>query len=284
MLVKSVLKIISQGGEVIVIKGSHAAKIMSDNNILVSIWSREDFMQLSEAERGAAMEVGELCRTSRFMQKEVMEPLKVKQGVLASAIMGQEMNKPVDFLLVWTVDGKSLYNTGTCIEIGRGAGIPVFNLFDEDWRDQVRAWKGQEAKEPTPQKIEKVEVAKEVPVEETTLYTRGVAGKEEVGIFYVIKQGDHAVTTGKVYLEGTFSPTEASYHAAIRGMKIAHNRGYRISCLATEAQGVVNNLLGKSNPQKKVLELYKELYDMVASLDCNAQKITKANMNKMLNN
>lgn len=45
-------------------------------------------------------------------------------------LLGNDLTKPVDFAICWTVDGKATGGTGQAIRIATDMNIPVFNLHD----------------------------------------------------------------------------------------------------------------------------------------------------------
>lgn len=47
-------------------------------------------------------------------------------------ILGHDLSDPVDFVVCWTPDGKITGGTGHSIRIAKTAGIPVFNLANEE--------------------------------------------------------------------------------------------------------------------------------------------------------
>ena len=54
-------------------------------------------------------------------------------------VFGKKLDSPVDFVIAWTKDGKDTGGTGQAIRYATGKGIPVINLFDPNWREQLDA-------------------------------------------------------------------------------------------------------------------------------------------------
>lgn len=55
-------------------------------------------------------------------------------------ILGFDLQKPVDFVLCWTPDGKKIGGTAQGIRIAEHYDIPVINLYYEDNVNQVMRW------------------------------------------------------------------------------------------------------------------------------------------------
>ena len=52
-------------------------------------------------------------------------------------VFGKDLKTPVDFVIAWTKDGKATGGTGQAIRYAEGKKIPVINLYDKNWRDQL---------------------------------------------------------------------------------------------------------------------------------------------------
>lgn len=48
-------------------------------------------------------------------------------------VLGQDLNKPVRFILCWTSDGKASGGTGQAIRLAHHHNIPVFNMQTTTW-------------------------------------------------------------------------------------------------------------------------------------------------------
>lgn len=46
-------------------------------------------------------------------------------------VLGDDLNKPVDFIVCWTKDGKASGGTGMALRIAKAYHIPIFNLYNE---------------------------------------------------------------------------------------------------------------------------------------------------------
>ena len=52
-------------------------------------------------------------------------------------VFGKNLDTPVDFVLAWTSDGTDKGGTGQAIRLAQGKGIPVINMFNDDWEAQL---------------------------------------------------------------------------------------------------------------------------------------------------
>ena len=53
-------------------------------------------------------------------------------------VLGDNLVKPVKFILCYTMDGKDSGGTGQAIRIARARNIPVINMHDPEWRKDIR--------------------------------------------------------------------------------------------------------------------------------------------------
>jgi hypothetical protein len=59
-------------------------------------------------------------------------------------VFGRDLNTPVDFVIAWTKDGKVGYDgrpaggTGQAVEMAAKKGIPVINMANENWREDLK--------------------------------------------------------------------------------------------------------------------------------------------------
>lgn len=67
-------------------------------------------------------------------------------------IFGDNLDTPVDFVLAWTKDGKDTGGTGQAIRMAEAKGIPVINMYNDDWKEQLN--KVMNAKKSTSNKQE----------------------------------------------------------------------------------------------------------------------------------
>lgn len=52
-------------------------------------------------------------------------------------ILGRDLATPADFVLCWTPDGKVTGGTGQALRIAADYNVPVINMFNSDWGQQV---------------------------------------------------------------------------------------------------------------------------------------------------
>jgi hypothetical protein len=52
-------------------------------------------------------------------------------------VLGANLDSPVDFVLCWTPGGATTGGTATAIKLAKKHGIPVINMFNKDWRQQL---------------------------------------------------------------------------------------------------------------------------------------------------
>lgn len=60
------------------------------------------------------------------------EYVKKLHGRNAMIILGQNLDKPVKFVICWTKNGKDIGGTGLALRIAIENEIPIFNLYDEN--------------------------------------------------------------------------------------------------------------------------------------------------------
>lgn len=60
------------------------------------------------------------------------EYVKKLHGRNAMIILGQNLDKPVKFVICWTKNGKDIGGTGLALRIAIENKIPIFNLYDEN--------------------------------------------------------------------------------------------------------------------------------------------------------
>lgn len=54
-------------------------------------------------------------------------------------ILGKNLDKPVEFVVCWTKNGKDIGGTGAAIRCALDHGIPVYNLFNESEKAAFQA-------------------------------------------------------------------------------------------------------------------------------------------------
>lgn len=52
-------------------------------------------------------------------------------------VLGVTLDKPVDFIMCWTPDGKVAGGTGQALRIALSNDIPIINFFHNDWNEQL---------------------------------------------------------------------------------------------------------------------------------------------------
>ena len=58
-------------------------------------------------------------------------------GRNAMILLGEHLDKPVEFVVCWTKDGKDTGGTGLGIRIAQAHGIKVINLFYPEWMKRM---------------------------------------------------------------------------------------------------------------------------------------------------
>lgn len=61
-------------------------------------------------------------------------------GRNAMIILGENLDVPVNFVVCWTENGKDMGGTGLGIRIAEDKGIKVYNLHDEETRNNFIEW------------------------------------------------------------------------------------------------------------------------------------------------
>ena len=61
------------------------------------------------------------------------EYAKKLHGRNAMILLGEDLQTPVDFVLLWTPGGKGIGGTGQAIRIAKEYDIPVYNMFNSGW-------------------------------------------------------------------------------------------------------------------------------------------------------
>lgn len=55
-------------------------------------------------------------------------------------MLGYSLNEPVDFVICWTKDGRATGGTGQALRIAEVHNIPVFNMFNVEFRRPLLKW------------------------------------------------------------------------------------------------------------------------------------------------
>ena len=123
-------------------------------------------------------------------------------------VFGKNLDTPVDFVIAWTKDGGPTGGTGQAIRYATLKGIPVINMFNSNWRDQLKQVIADAtlAKAPVSKTPISTPLGKKV-AEGVYVNQEGLNKEEQIELFELIKPAlqKQAARTNK----GQFAPKMA---------------------------------------------------------------------------
>ena len=115
-------------GESFILRSGHAtgADQAFESSIIYS-YNKEIFVA-----QDASLKAIEYASKFHGNWNNCSEYVKKLHGRNAMIILGQNLDKPVKFVICWTKNGKDIGGTGLALRIAIENKIPIFNLYDEN--------------------------------------------------------------------------------------------------------------------------------------------------------